>query len=156
MSTFLFFSSVATIVVILNILHLNSPTLLLMLHKQLFVSYISSVEIHMLVKAGSTKGGIDAANMLKASLSRGELNLVGATTFSEYRKSIQKDKVLERRFHPLEVAEPSIKQTVAILEVVSERYAAHHGVRYTKDCLEAAAKLSDRYVTDRFLPDKVC
>ena len=113
-------------------------------------------EIHTLVGAGSAEGGIDAANMLKPALARGKLQVIGATTISEYRKYIEKDAALERRLQPLLVKEPTIDQTVSILEAISDQYAVHHGVTYTKDSLIAAAKLSERYVTDRFLPDKVC
>lgn len=112
-------------------------------------------EIHTLVGAGSAEGGIDAANMLKPALARGKLQVIGATTISEYRKYIEKDAALERRLQPLLVKEPTVDQTVAILEAISEKYGAHHGVRYTRESLVAAAKLSERYITDRFLPDKV-
>jgi len=112
-------------------------------------------EIHTLVGAGSAEGGIDAANMLKPALARGKLQVIGATTISEYRKYIEKDAALERRLQPLLVKEPTVDQTVAILEAISEKYGVHHGVRYTRDSLVAAAKLSERYITDRFLPDKV-
>ncbi len=112
-------------------------------------------EIHTLVGAGSAEGGIDAANMLKPALARGKLQVIGATTIAEYRKYIEKDAALERRLQPLMVKEPTIEQTVSILEVVAEQYGAHHGVKYTPESLLAAAKLSERYVTDRFLPDKV-
>ncbi len=105
--------------------------------------------------AGSAEGGIDAANMLKPALARGKLQVIGATTISEYRKYIEKDAALERRLQPLLIKEPTIDQTVAILEAISDKYAAHHGVRYTRESLVAAAKLSERYITDRFLPDKV-
>ncbi|KAL7538981.1 hypothetical protein ACHAWF_006261, partial [Thalassiosira exigua] len=111
-------------------------------------------EIHTLVGAGSAEGGIDAANMLKPALARGKLQVIGATTISEYRKYIEKDAALERRLQPLLVKEPSIDQTVEILEAIADQYGAHHGVRYAREALEAAAKLSERYVTDRFLPDK--
>ncbi|KAL7465415.1 hypothetical protein ACHAXS_005741 [Conticribra weissflogii] len=111
-------------------------------------------EIHTLVGAGSAEGGIDAANMLKPALARGKLQVIGATTIAEYRKYIEKDAALERRLQPLMVKEPTIEQTVSILEVVAEQYGAHHGVKYTPESLLAAAKLSERYVTDRFLPDK--
>jgi ATP-dependent Clp protease ATP-binding subunit ClpC len=115
---------------------------------------LSHTEIHTLVGAGSAEGGIDAANMLKPALSRGKLQVIGATTISEYRKYIEKDAALERRLQPLLVKEPSIEQTVEILEAIAEKYGAYHGVTYTKESLVAAAKLSERYVTDRFLPDK--
>ncbi len=111
-------------------------------------------EIHTLVGAGSAEGGIDAANMLKPALSRGKLQVIGATTISEYRKYIEKDAALERRLQPLMIKEPSVEQTVEILEAISEKYGAHHGVTYTPESLMAAAKLSERYVSDRFLPDK--
>lgn len=111
-------------------------------------------EIHTLVGAGSAEGGIDAANMLKPALARGKLQVIGATTISEYRKYIEKDAALERRLQPLLIKEPTVDQTVEILEAISEQYGAHHGVRYTRESLRAAAKLSERYVTDRFLPDK--
>ena len=93
--------------------------------------------------------------MLKPALARGKLQVIGATTISEYRKYIEKDAALERRLQPLLIKEPTVDQTVSILEAISDQYGAHHGVRYTKDSLAAAAKLSERYVTDRFLPDKV-
>ena len=118
-------------------------------------SKLTLSEIHTLVGAGSAEGGIDAANMLKPALARGKLQVIGATTISEYRKYIEKDAALERRLQPLMVKEPSIEQTVDILNVVAEQYGVHHGVTYTKESLVAAAKLSERYVTDRFLPDKV-
>ena len=111
-------------------------------------------EIHTLVGAGSAEGGIDAANMLKPALARGKLQVIGATTISEYRKYIEKDAALERRLQPLLIKEPTIDQTVEILDAISEKYGLHHGVRYTRESLVAAAKLSERYVTDRFLPDK--
>lgn len=111
-------------------------------------------EIHTLVGAGSAEGGIDAANMLKPALARGKLQVIGATTISEYRKYIEKDAALERRLQPLMVKEPSIEQTVSILEAISGQYGAHHGVSYTPGSLLAAAKLSERYISDRFLPDK--
>jgi len=113
-------------------------------------------EIHTLVGAGSAEGGIDAANMLKPALARGKLQVIGATTISEYRKYIEKDAALERRLQPLLIKEPTIDQTVAILEAISDKYGAHHGVKYTRESLVAAAKLSEQYITDRFLPDKVC
>jgi len=111
-------------------------------------------EIHTLVGAGSAEGGIDAANMLKPALSRGKLQVIGATTISEYRKYIEKDAALERRLQPIMIKEPSIDQTVEILTTIAEQYGAHHGVTYSPESLIAAAKLSERYVTDRFLPDK--
>lgn len=111
-------------------------------------------EIHTLVGAGSAEGGIDAANMLKPALSRGKLQVIGATTISEYRKYIEKDAALERRLQPIMIKEPTIDQTVEILTTIAEQYGVHHGVTYTTESLVAAAKLSERYVTDRFLPDK--
>ena len=111
-------------------------------------------EIHTLVGAGSAEGGIDAANILKPALSRGKLQVIGATTVSEYRKYIEKDMALERRLQPLLVKEPTIAQTVGILEAIAPKYEAHHGVKFTSESLQAAAKLSERYISDRFLPDK--
>ena len=111
-------------------------------------------EIHTLVGAGSAEGGIDAANMLKPALSRGKLQVIGATTISEYRKYIEKDAALERRLQPIMIKEPTVDQTVEILTTIAEQYGVHHEVTYTPESLLAAAKLSERYVTDRFLPDK--
>ena len=111
-------------------------------------------EIHTLVGAGSAEGGIDAANMLKPALARGKLQVIGATTISEYRKYIEKDMALERRLQPLLVKEPTVDQTIDIITKVAEKYGAHHGVRYTPESIAAAAKLSERYINDRFLPDK--
>ncbi len=111
-------------------------------------------EIHTLVGAGSAEGGIDAANMLKPALSRGKIQVIGATTVSEYRKYIEKDMALERRLQPLMVKEPSVAETIDILELIADKYGEHHGVEYTPEALEAAAKLSERFITDRFLPDK--
>jgi len=111
-------------------------------------------EIHTLVGAGSAEGGIDAANMLKPALARGKLQVIGATTISEYRKHIEKDAALERRLQPLLIKEPSVERTVDILEAIRGKYEDHHGVTYSREGLVAAAKLSERYVTDRFLPDK--
>jgi len=111
-------------------------------------------EIHTVVGAGSAEGATDAANMLKPSLSRGELHVVGATTLDEYRRYVEKDAALERRFQPILVPEPSVEDTVEILRGLRDRYEAHHGVRFTDEALVAAAELSDRYLTDRFLPDK--
>ena len=107
-----------------------------------------------MVGAGSAEGGIDAANILKPALSRGKLQVIGATTVSEYRKYIEKDMALERRLQPLLVKEPTIAQTVGILEAIAPKYEAHHGVKFTSESLQAAAKLSERYISDRFLPDK--
>src|SRR5207253_4590888 len=107
-----------------------------------------------LVGAGAAEGAVDAANMLKPALARGELRCVGATTLDEYRKYIEKDAALERRFQPVLVNEPSVEDTIAILRGLKERYEVHHGVRITDTALVAAAVLSHRYITDRFLPDK--
>jgi ATP-dependent Clp protease ATP-binding subunit ClpC len=111
-------------------------------------------EIHTIIGAGAAEGAIDAANMLKPALAKGEIQVVGATTFDEYRKHIEKDAALERRFQPITVEEPSIDDTIKILEGLRDRYEAHHGVKITDDALKAAAELSARYITDRFLPDK--
>ncbi|GBC92523.1 Chaperone protein ClpB 1 [bacterium HR15] len=111
-------------------------------------------ELHTLVGAGAAEGAIDAANMLKPLLARGELRTIGATTLDEYRKHIEKDPALERRFQPVYVAEPSVEDTIAILRGLKERYEVHHGVRISDSAIIAAAKLSHRYITDRFLPDK--
>jgi ATP-dependent Clp protease ATP-binding subunit ClpC len=111
-------------------------------------------ELHTLVGAGAAEGAIDAANILKPALARGELQCVGATTLDEYRKHIEKDAALERRFQPITVAEPSVEETIQILRGLRDKYEAHHRVRFTDAALEAAAKLSSRYITDRFLPDK--
>ncbi len=111
-------------------------------------------ELHTLVGAGAAEGASDAANMLKPQLARGELRCIGATTLDEYRKHIEKDPALERRFQPVKVAEPSVEATIAILRGLKERYEVHHGVRIQDSALVAAATLSHRYITDRFLPDK--
>jgi ATP-dependent Clp protease ATP-binding subunit ClpB len=111
-------------------------------------------EIHTLVGAGAAEGAMDASNMLKPALARGDLRCVGATTLDEYRKRIEKDPALERRFQPVLVAEPSVEDTVSILRGLRERYEVHHGVRIKDSALVAAAILSKRYITDRFLPDK--
>ena len=111
-------------------------------------------EIHTIVGAGSAEGAIDASNILKPSLARGEVQLIGATTINEYRKYIEKDAALERRFQPVTVGEPSVDETIAILKGLRDKYEAHHGVKIEDSALEAAAKLSERYITDRFLPDK--
>ena len=111
-------------------------------------------ELHTVVGAGASEGAMDAANLLKPALARGELHCVGATTLDEYRKSIEKDPALERRFQPVLVNEPSVEDTVSILRGLKSRYESHHGVRITDDALISAATLSDRYINDRFLPDK--
>ncbi|MFB4274045.1 ATP-dependent Clp protease ATP-binding subunit [Nonomuraea sp. MTCD27] len=111
-------------------------------------------EVHTLVGAGSAEGGMDAANILKPALARGELHVIAATTIDEYRKNIEKDAALERRFQPILVAEPSVEQTVEILAGLRDTYEAHHQVRITDEALDAAANLSARYISDRFLPDK--
>ncbi len=111
-------------------------------------------ELHTLVGAGAAEGAIDASNMLKPALARGELRAIGATTLSEYRKYMEKDPALERRFQTVLVAEPSVPETIAILRGLRERYETHHGVRIKDSAIVAAAKLSHRYISDRFLPDK--
>jgi ATP-dependent Clp protease ATP-binding subunit ClpC len=111
-------------------------------------------EVHMLVGAGSAGSSVDAANILKPALARGELQCIGATTLDEYRKHIEGDAALERRFQPVMVEEPSIEETIQILQGIRSRYEAHHNLEITDDALEAAAHLSARYVTDRFMPDK--
>jgi ATP-dependent Clp protease ATP-binding subunit ClpB len=111
-------------------------------------------ELHTIVGAGASEGAVDASNMLKPQLARGELRTIGATTLSEYRKYIEKDAALERRFQPVQVDEPSVEDTVAILRGLKERYEVHHGVRIQDSAIVAAATLSHRYISDRFLPDK--
>ncbi|MCA9039624.1 MAG: ATP-dependent chaperone ClpB [Planctomycetaceae bacterium] len=111
-------------------------------------------ELHTVVGAGASEGAMDASNLLKPALARGELHCVGATTLDEYRKHIEKDPALERRFQPVMVQEPNVEDTISILRGLKERYETHHGVRITDDALISAASLSDRYITDRFLPDK--
>lgn len=111
-------------------------------------------ELHTLVGAGAVEGSLDASNMLKPALARGEVSVIGATTLKEYQKYIEKDSALERRFQPIFVQEPSQEDTLAILRGIKEKYEVHHGVRITDNALIAASKLSDRYITDRFLPDK--
>lgn len=111
-------------------------------------------ELHTIVGAGAAEGAIDASNMLKPALARGELQCIGATTLDEYRKHIEKDTALERRFAPVYVGEPSIEDTIKILQGLKSRYESHHGVMITDSAIESAVKLSDRYLTERFLPDK--
>jgi len=111
-------------------------------------------EIHLLVGAGNVEGGMDAANILKPALARGELRCIGATTLDEYRKHIEKDKALERRFQTVLVDQPSVENTISILRGLKEKYEIHHGVRITDSAIVAAAELSNRYISDRFLPDK--
>ena len=112
-------------------------------------------ELHTIVGAGSTgDSSMDAGNMLKPALARGELHAIGATTLDEYRKYIEKDAALERRFQPVLVGEPTVEDTIAILRGLKEKYEIHHGVRIKDSALVAAAELSNRYITDRFLPDR--
>jgi ATP-dependent Clp protease ATP-binding subunit ClpB len=111
-------------------------------------------ELHTLVGAGAVSGSMDAANILKPALARGELHAIGATTLNEYKKHIEKDAALERRFQPVLITEPTVEDTISILRGLSERYEVHHGVRITDGAIVAAAQLSHRYITDRFLPDK--
>ena len=118
----------------------------------LFRSFID--EIHTLVGAGAAEGAIDAASILKPMLARGELQTIGATTLDEYRKHLEKDAALERRFQPIQVKEPSIAHTIEILKGLRDRYETHHRVSITDGALAAAANYADRYISDRFLPDK--
>ena len=111
-------------------------------------------ELHLIVGAGKTDGAMDAGNMLKPMLARGELHCIGATTLDEYREYIEKDKALERRFQPVQINEPTVEDTISILRGLKERYEVYHGVRLTDNALVSAAMLSQRYITDRFLPDK--
>src|SRR5512143_923261 len=111
-------------------------------------------ELHTLVGAGAAEGAIDASNMLKPALARGDLRCVGATTVAEYRKYIEKDKALERRFQPVLIKEPSVEETISILRGLKERYEVHHGVKIKDAALVSAAVLSHRYIADGFLPDK--
>jgi ATP-dependent Clp protease ATP-binding subunit ClpB len=111
-------------------------------------------ELHTLVGAGAAEGSVDASNMLKPALARGELRCIGATTLNEYKKHIEKDAALERRFQQVYVGEPTVEDTIAILRGLKERYEVHHGVRIKDSAIVAAATLSHRYISDRFLPDK--
>src|SRR5690606_1670356 len=111
-------------------------------------------EMHTIIGAGAAEGAIDASNILKPALARGEIQCIGATTLDEYRKHVEKDPALERRFQPVMVDEPSVEETIKILEGLRDRYGAHHRVEITAEALEAAARLSERCVTGRFLPDK--
>jgi ATP-dependent Clp protease ATP-binding subunit ClpB len=117
-----------------------------------YITFID--ELHTIVGAGAAEGAVDASNMLKPPLARGELHVIGATTLDEYRKRIEKDPALERRFQPVMVGEPTVADTIAILRGLKEKYEVHHGVRITDNAIIAAATLSDRYIGDRFLPDK--
>ena len=107
-----------------------------------------------IVSLGNTEGSLDAANILKPALSRGEIRVIGATTLKEYRKHIEKDSALERRFQPVLVDEPTVEETISILRGLKERYEVFHGVKIADPAIIAAATLSNRYITDRFLPDK--
>ena len=111
-------------------------------------------ELHTIVGAGKTEGSMDAGNMLKPMLARGELHCIGATTLDEYRKYLEKDPALERRFQPVMVDEPTVEDTISILRGLKDRYEVYHGVKITDSALVAAATLSNRYISDRFLPDK--
>jgi len=111
-------------------------------------------ELHTVVGAGKAEGAMDAGNLLKPMLARGELHMIGATTLDEYRKYIEKDAALERRFQPVIVDQPSVEDTISILRGLREKYEAHHGVRIKDSALVAAATMSNRYIADRFLPDK--
>ena len=111
-------------------------------------------ELHTVVGAGAAEGAMDASNLLKPMLARGELHTIGATTLDEYRKHIEKDAALERRFQPVFVDQPRVEETISILRGLRERYENHHGVRITDSALVAAAVLCNRYISDRFLPDK--
>jgi ATP-dependent Clp protease ATP-binding subunit ClpC len=111
-------------------------------------------EMHTIVGAGAAEGAIDAANILKPLLARGEIQIIGATTLDEYRKHIEKDAALERRFQPITIGEPTEEEAIAILKGIRDKYEAHHGVKITDKAIEAAVKLSSRYINDRYLPDK--
>jgi ATP-dependent Clp protease ATP-binding subunit ClpB len=110
--------------------------------------------MHTLVGAGKADGAMDASNLLKPALARGELHCIGATTLDEYKKHVEKDAALARRFQPVYVGEPSVEDTISILRGLKDRYEQHHGVRVTDSAIVSAAQLSHRYITDRFLPDK--
>jgi len=111
-------------------------------------------EMHTIIGAGAAEGAIDASNILKPSLARGEIQVIGATTIDEYRKHIEKDAALERRFQPILVGEPTKEEAIEILRGLRDKYEAHHSVKITDEALVAAVNMSDRYITDRFLPDK--
>lgn len=111
-------------------------------------------EVHTLIGAGAAEGAIDAANILKPALARGEMQCIGATTLEEYRKHIEKDSALERRFQPVMVGEPSVEETIEILYGLRDRYEKHHKLVISDEALTAAAKFADQYIADRFLPDK--
>ena len=111
-------------------------------------------EIHNIVGAGKTEGAMDAGNLLKPMLARGDIHCIGATTLDEYRQYIEKDAALERRFQKVYVGEPSVEDTISILRGLKEKYEVHHGIRISDSAVIAAATMSDRYITDRFLPDK--
>merc|ERR1719161_1969400 len=111
-------------------------------------------EVHTLIGAGAAEGAIDAANILKPALARGELQCIGATTIDEYRKHIEKDPALERRFQPVQVPEPTVEESIEILRGLRERYENHHKLCYTDDAIECAVKYAHQYISDRFLPDK--
>ena len=111
-------------------------------------------EIHTIIGAGGAEGSMDAANILKPALSRGEIQIIGATTLEEYRKYFEKDAALERRFQPVKVEAPSAEESICILNGLKERYEVHHGVTISDEAIKASVELSDRYINDRFLPDK--
>ena len=111
-------------------------------------------ELHTVIGAGAAQGSMDASNLLKPALARGDLRCIGATTLDEYRKYIEKDPALERRFQPVLILEPRVEDTISILRGIKDKYEVHHGVRIKDSALIAAANLSDRYIADRFLPDK--
>ncbi|GAA3093057.1 hypothetical protein GCM10020001_005630 [Nonomuraea salmonea] len=121
-------------------------------HSEELIVFID--ELHTIVGAGGAEGAIDASNMLKPALARGELHVIGATTLDEYRRYMEKDAALERRFQPILVPEPTVEDTIEIMRGLRDRYEAHHQVKFTDDALVAAVELSDRYISDRFLPDK--